>query len=213
MPTGVYGHGVVPGGEYAALEVRLTGGRVIGVGTYRSVYEDTAPRLVDLDGDGDNELLTVISYFDTGAAVRIFDEIETKDHPNGTTLAVVAETPPIGTRHRWLGIIGAADLDGDGAVEFAYIDRPHLAKTLRVWRFEAGKLTEVATAEGLTNHKIGWDFIAGGLRDCGDGQELITADAAWRHIMATRLIEGALTSRQIGRYDGPESLDRALTCR
>jgi hypothetical protein len=46
----------------------------------------------------------------------------------------LASTPWIGQRFRWLAPVAAADLDGDGAMELAYVDRPHLARTLRVWR-------------------------------------------------------------------------------
>ncbi|APE45323.1 hypothetical protein BOO69_05860 [Sulfitobacter alexandrii] len=212
MPTEVYGHGVLPGGEYAGLEVRLTGGRVIGVGTFEAVYEDTAPRLVDLDGDGENELITVISYFEEGSAVRIFDEVPSEGHPRGTTIAVVAETPPIGTRHRWLGIVGAADLDGDGQVEIAYVDRPHLARVLRIWRYRDGTLEEVARLPGVTNHRIGMADISGGIRRCGGRPEIIMADAAWRRIVAVRLQAGALTARDAGPYRGNGSIDAAMAC-
>jgi hypothetical protein len=81
-------------------------------------------------------------------------------------------SPPrrIGQRNRWLAPIGAADLDGDGRVEIAYVDRPHLARTLRVWRSRpGGTLTEIATATGLTNHRIGEAFITGGIRDARRG--------------------------------------------
>jgi hypothetical protein len=47
---------------------------------------------------------------------------------------LLAATPHIGSANRWLAPIGAADLDGDGRVEIAYVDRPHLARTLRIWR-------------------------------------------------------------------------------
>ena len=91
----------------------------------------------------------------------------------------LAETPHIGTRFRWLAPIGATDLDGDGHVELAYIDRPHLAKTLRIWRYRDSVLTEIAALPGFTNHRIGEDFISGGLRDCGTGPEMIVASANW----------------------------------
>ena len=125
----------------------------------------------------------------------------------------IAETPHIGQSNRWLAPLGAADLDGDGHVEIAYIDRPHLAKTLRVWRFHDGKLVPVADLPGLTNHRIGQDFISGGIRTCGPTPEIITANADWSRIMATKLTSRGLGTRDIGPFTGPGSLETALICR
>ncbi|MBY6135234.1 VCBS repeat-containing protein [Nocardioides marinus] len=211
-PTRAYGHGVLPGGEYARLEIRLRDGRRIRSTPERAVYEDTAPRLVDLDGDGTAEVITVISYFDQGAALRIWDEVSTPDPPGGSSVAVVAETPPIGRPHRWLAVIGAADLDGDGEVEIAYVDRPHLARILRIWRFRNGALTEVASRAGYSNHRIGDAGITSGLRDCGLGPELVVPDGDWRRIKALRLQDGELGSRDLGPLQPDIGLRQALRC-
>lgn len=212
IPTEAYGHGVLPGGEYAAVGFRLSGGREIGMGTYQNVYEDTAPRLVDLDGDGSVEVITVISYFDAGAAVRIFDEIPAPEHPKGSTVAVIAETPPIGTRHRWLGMIGAQDLDGDGKVEIAYVDRPHLARTLRIWRFADGALTEVASLDGVTNHRIGEPDIAGGIRTCAGRPEMIVASADWSRLIAVAWDGAVFAQTVLGRDTSRDAFARAMVC-
>jgi hypothetical protein len=84
-------------------------------------------------------------------------------------LVKAAATPHIGQRFRWLAPVGVADLNGDGVTDIAYVDRPHLAKTLRVWSWAPGGLTEIAALEGVTNHRIGDEVIWGGLRDCGRG--------------------------------------------
>jgi len=202
-PTDRYGHRVLgAGGEWAAMELTLDDGTTRRVTLPDSlVFEDTAPRLADLDGDGAPEVIVVESSLTEGARLAIHG-------PDGR----IAATPHIGTRNRWLAPVGAADLDGDGQVEIAYIDRPHLAQLLRVWRFRDGALTRVADARGLTNHKIGWDFIPGGIRHCGGAPEMITALSGWSQITATRLNGGTLTSRPIGHYRGPDSLDAALAC-
>ena len=103
-------------------------------------------------------------------------------------------------------------MDGDGAVELAYIDRPHLAKTLRVWRFETDSLREITNLAGLTNHQIGQNFISGGLRDCGQGVELITVDANWQNVMATRLKADKLQSRSIGHFRAQSDIKAAMSC-
>jgi hypothetical protein len=70
----------------------------------------------------------------------------------------------------------------------------------------------VAALEGLTNHRIGESVIEGGLRECGDGPELVLADADWSRVMVVTMQGGTLSAREIGAYAGPESLSAALTC-
>ena len=187
-------------------------GRAIGAGTLDTVYEDTAPRLVDLDGDGSNEVITVVSYFDRGAALRIFDEVKSEDHPSGTTVAVVAETPPIGTRFRWLAVVGATDLNADGVMEIAYVDRPHLAKTLRIWQYRDAQLTEVAILRNVTNHRIGEPDIAGGIRDCGQGPGMILASANWRELLAVTWDDAGFARRVLGTDTSRPAFARAMSC-
>ena len=165
------------------------------------VFEDLEPRLIDGD-DGLPLVMVVESSLTKGARLSLYDE-----------RGLYAATPFIGRPHRWLAPIGSADLDGDGWPEVAYIDRPHLAKTLRIWALRDGELVEVARKAGLTNHRIGEDFITSGIRDCGDGSELVTVDAGWSRIVASRLVDGAISSRDVGAFDGRSSVDRALGCR
>ncbi len=167
------------------------------------VFEDVAPRLADLDGDGLPEVIVVHTDVNLGARLAVYDR----------RARLVAATPHIGRTHRWLAPIGAADLDGDGYQEIAYIDRPHLAKRLRVWRYRDGVLVHVADLDGLTNHRIGDETIAGGVRECGQGPELVTVDGSWRKVMATRLSGGELSTRTVGAYAGVDSISAALACR
>lgn len=166
-----------------------------------AIFEDIAPRLIDLDGDGVPEVIVVESDVATGARLAVYG-------PAG----LIAATPHIGTRFRWLAPLGAADLDGDGYIEIAYIDRPHLARILRIVRFRDGALEPVAAVEGLTNHRIGDAFIEGGIRDCGAGPEVVAASTDWTRIIAARLDVGVAATRDIGPYAGPASLSAALAC-
>ena len=43
---------------------------------------------------------------------------------------------------------------------------------------EGDRVVEIARQAGLTNHRIGEDFITSGLRDCGAGAEVVLANAA-----------------------------------
>ncbi|WP_258523623.1 VCBS repeat-containing protein [Roseovarius sp. TE539] len=202
-PTTRYAHGVLGDAvEWGALVLTLAGGEETRLTLPETrVFEDVAPRLADLDGDGNPEVIVVESSVSRGARLGVYDADGLR-----------AATPHIGRPNRWLAPVGAADLDGDGSVEIAYVDRPHLAKRLRVWRYEDGGLDHVADLGGLTNHKIGWDFIAGGIRDCGNGPEIITADSDWRNVVATRFSAGKLTPRDIAPYSGPGSVQTELEC-
>ena len=210
-PTDRYPHGVLGDDiEYAGLAVTLSDGQVLRMRwDSELVFEDIAPRLADLDGDGAPEVITVESHQANGARLSVWGLVD-------GALTPIAAVPFIGTRFRWLAPAGAADLDGDGVMELAYVDRPHLAKTLRIWRYEASgrtvRLREVATQPGLTNHRIGEAFITGGVRDCGAGPEIITANANWTRIMASRLIGNRIETRDIGAFSGAASVDAAMAC-
>ena len=212
--TSIYGHEVVPGGEYGALEIQLDDGRIMGVSPIpeMAVFEDTSPRLVDVDGDGSPEIITVISYLQQGAAIRIWDESPVLDDPSIPPLKVLAEGEPIGTRFRWLAIVGAADLDGDGSIEIAYVDRPHLAKTLRIVNIDGDSLVEKASAGGVTNHRIGEADIAGGIRDCGNGPEMLMASADWSNMLAVTYDGSEISARSIGEDTSRPAFARALAC-
>ena len=200
-----YGHAVLGATPEWDL-LRVTWGSDGRVSEFRQdahVFEDIAPRVVDLDGDNRPEIIVVQSSFSQGARLVV---LRTTDGLSATA------TPYIGQRNRWLAPIGAADLDEDGKAEIAYIDRPHLAKQLRIWRFADGALSPVADLDGLTNHRIGWDFIAGGVRTCGTRPELILASADWSRVVAASLTKGRIATRDLGPYRGPPSLTKARTC-
>ncbi|CUJ91778.1 hypothetical protein RUE5091_01140 [Ruegeria denitrificans] len=213
-PTNRYTHGVLGDDvEYGALEITVSNAAQGLTATllYRRsaltiklpldrVFEDIAPRIVDVDLDGRFEVIVVESSVHTGAQLAIYDARGKK----------IAATPHIGTRFRWLAPIGAADLDGDGLVEIAYIDRPHLAKTLRIWRFQNGALTEIATLPGLTNHRIGEDFITGGIRKCRGNREMIVVNADWSNIVSVSYDDG-WKQQELLPFT-PTAMKWALTC-
>jgi hypothetical protein len=211
-PTTRYPHGALGDDvEHATLTVRMSDGvRLRATRDRPVVFEDTEPRLVDLDGDRRSEILTVEAHESQGARLTVW-------RADGEGLRRAASTPWIGQRFRWLAPLGAADLDGDGAMEIAYVDRPHLARILRVWRVGtdatgAMTLREIASAPGLTNHRLHDPAIPGGIRTCDGPPEMITANADWTRVMATRLrIDGSLRSRALGAWR-PGALADALAC-
>ncbi|SDW55965.1 Repeat domain-containing protein [Ruegeria halocynthiae] len=214
-PTTRYAHGVLGDAiEFGALEINLKARTMNKTSQAASdrfsvtirlpqdrVFEDLAPRLMDVDQDGVPEIIVVESHQHAGAQLAIYNA---KGHK-------IAATPHIGTRFRWLAPIGAADLDGDGHVEIAYVDRPHLAKTLRIWRYQNTSLTEIATLPGLTNHRIGEDFISGGLRLCNSTPELILASADWSRIISITYNKG-WQQKDLGPLHSREDLTAASEC-
>lgn len=204
-PTDRYGHAIMGDlPEWGRLCLGGPSGEACVTLPRQRVFEDIAPRLHDVDGDGALEAVVVEASFTGGAALVVY-------RLSGDALERIA-TPPIGTRNRWLAPAAIADLDGDGAVEFAYIDRPHLAKRLRVWRYLDGALVHVVDQNGLTNHRIGEPFITGGLRNCGGRLEIITATGNWRSVVATTLSDDRLESRVLGPFS-QGAVTAALACR
>ncbi|MEM9394265.1 MAG: VCBS repeat-containing protein [Pseudomonadota bacterium] len=196
--------------EKAILEAKDDAGRVYRVdlrdsGPGHNVFEDIEPRVVDADGDGRPDIVVVESSQTEGGQLAIYSL-------RNNALVKSAATPHIGTRFRWLAPVAIADLDGNGTVDLAYIDRPHLAKTLRVWSWAPGGLTEVAQLGGVTNHRIGEDFISGGLRDCGDGPEMIVAEANWSGTVAVIFDAPTLTRRSLRYPATPSGFAQALSC-
>ncbi len=166
------------------------------------VFEDTAPRLLDVTGDGHPEVIVVETDVQKGAALAVYD-----------STGKLAETPHIGQRNRWLAPIGAADFDGDGHIEVAYVDRPHLAKVLQVWRYRNRKLTKIASLAGVTNHRIGEVDITSGVRLCDGQPEMVLAGADWRRVLVVGFQAGKLVSRDAGPFAGGRSIRKVLSCR
>lgn len=207
-PTAIYGHGIMGAVADAATLAAVLYPDTIDCTVRRAaagpghVFEDIAPRLHDLDGDDRPEVIAVRSSLTEGAQLAVYAA-------RGDGLDLIAATPFIGRRNRWLAPAAIADLDGDGAVEIAYVDRPHLARVLRVWRWTDGGLVELlATAERVTNHRIGDEVIRGGLIFCGAQPEIVLASGDWTRRLALRLGPDGFAIRDIGPWrDGV-----ALTC-
>lgn len=172
------------------------------------VFEDLAPRLVDMDGDNELDVVAVVSDVELGAKLAVFGH--TSDH---TKLTLKAATPNIGSAYRWLAPIGTGDFNGDGLMDIAFVDRPHLAKTLRVYSYAPNVgLVEQASAPGHTNHRIGEDYISSGIRSCDGQLQIVTVDPNWERILATTLNETTLTTGEMGVFDGIDSIKAALEC-
>ncbi|MCF2904409.1 VCBS repeat-containing protein [Octadecabacter sp. CECT 8868] len=199
-----YAHGVLGDAiEYSELVIQTRDGnnRIQYRVTLPSdhVFEDLTPRLWDITGDGEPEVVVVETDMARGGSLAVYDET-----------GKVAETAHIGRSNRWLAPVAAADFDGDGRVEVAFVDRPHLAKTLRIFEWDGAGLSLDTEVSGLTNHRIGDAFFSSGMRDCGTGPEMITADADWSDLMVIRFDE-EWQVQSLGGFT-PERLATALDC-
>lgn len=207
-PTGRYAHGALGDAiEWGALTLTLADGRGASVTLPETrVFEDVEPRLADLNGVGPPEIVVVESSIAGGASLSIYEF-------DRGALRPYARTADIGRPNRWLAPAGIADLTGDGQLDIAYVETPHLAGVLRVWGFAAGGLTEIAAARGFSNHRIGEDFISGGIRTCDGRPEIVTADLAWTRILASRVENGTIVARDLGPGIEPKDFEAAMACR
>lgn len=149
-PTERYGHGVLGDAiEASGLAVETAAGRILSLTLGPdAVFEDRIPRLVDLDADGRDELLLVKSRLTEGAALALAAVVDGR-------LSIVAESEPIGRPYRWLNPVGAADFDGDGRIETAHVETPHIGGILVLARLDGARLTTLHRVPGFSNHRMG----------------------------------------------------------
>jgi hypothetical protein len=112
------------------------------------VFEDIRPRLYDVDGDHELEVITIRTKVSQGGGIAIYKIV-------GELMVEYAHVPEIGTAYRWLNIAAIHDLDNDGIVELAWIETPHIGGTLKVAKINAGTLQVLSEKAQYSNHKIG----------------------------------------------------------
>lgn len=150
QPTSRYDHYVL-GTPYSAagLRLRTSEGAVLTLMLDENhVFEDRQPRLADLDGDGKDEVVLVLSSIREGASLAAYSVL-------GSQIALKAKTPFIGTSHRWLNPAGIADYDGDGQLDVVFVAMPHLIKRLEMWTLGSRGFRQTMVADGFSNHRNG----------------------------------------------------------
>ncbi|MEM7256889.1 MAG: VCBS repeat-containing protein, partial [Pseudomonadota bacterium] len=171
-----------------------------------TVFEDVTPRIADVTGDAQEDIITIESDAQAGAALAIYSI-------KNNQLIRVAATPFIGTRYRWLAPIGTADFNRDNIADVAYVERPHLAGVLMIWSFAGEQPVLLASQPGFSNHRIGENYNTGGIATCGDTPQIIIPDRRWQQTMAITLKNDQLAAAAVAPDISPATIDKYLACR
>jgi hypothetical protein len=149
-PTDRYSHGAlgdtIEAGALVAEDVFGTL-YVVELGPLE-VFEDLTPRIVDIDGDGNNEIITIRSSLRSGAAIAVYGL-------SGRRLIERTSTPPIGRANQWLNIAGIADFTGDGRLNIAVVKTPHQAGRLEILDWSRNELKVLDALDGFSDHVFG----------------------------------------------------------
>lgn len=206
LPTDRYQHGVlgdaIEGGSLVVIDHQ---GRQFEFSLpIAQVFEDITPRIVDLDGDGSNEVVTIRSGVTNGAAVAVYAII------NGS-LAERAATAPLGQPNRWLSIAGIADFRGSGTKQIAVVKTPHIGGVLELLALNGEELVSLYPPEpGYSTHVIGSRTLS--LAGVGDLDGNGTAELALPDQSRTRLIVLGFgtTIAEVFSHELPSRIDGAV---
>ncbi|MFU8882952.1 MAG: FG-GAP repeat domain-containing protein [Rhodobacterales bacterium] len=216
-PTNRYPHNVLgdlPG--FGALEVSVAGNKTLLLRLSEArVFEDIAPRLWDIDGDGIPEIVAVESDQRQGARLTAWQVQQGADGTLSLTLRAADDF--IGTRFRWLALAGIGDFTGDGLPEIAYVEMPHLARRMVLVGLAGERFVPLARLGGVSNHRIGENFITGGVRDCGRGPQgagpqILVPSSDWGRVLRITLQNGQLNAVDAGPFAGASALEARLRC-
>jgi hypothetical protein len=116
------------------------------------VFEDRVPRIIDLDGDGSDEIVLIEADTLRGASLVVLGLQWQQGSPS---LVERARGPFAGSTFRWLNPVGFADFDGDGKLDVASVTTPHIGGVLTLYHFQPPELVPFAKAMDVSNHRMG----------------------------------------------------------
>lgn len=187
-PTRRYTHAVLGDGlEASELRVQTrSGSTLVAKLSEDCVFEDLVPRLVDLDVDGRDEVVVVQSCQSTGAMITLWSTA------NGR-LVRRAAGGAIGTPHRWLNPIGFGDFDGDGRLEIAVVQTPHIGGTVKLYRLVGATFALLAERGYYSTHVLGsTDLGLGQVISLGQRDALLLPNQERDHLVVLALRNGHL---------------------
>lgn len=117
------------------------------------VFEDLQPRLIDLDGDGRDEIVLIEADLERGAALVAYGLPPTEQA--GNTLQERARSSWLGLPFRWLNPVGFADFDGDGRLDIASVTTPHIGGVLTLYHYKPPRIEVFAKVADVSNHQMG----------------------------------------------------------
>ena len=149
-PTDRYDHGILGDKlEAGALViVRRDGAEQTLKLNPDAVFEDLKPRIVDLNGDGHDEVVLIKSSLTQGSSLAVIGLRRNR-------YEIVAETPALGGPHRWLDVAGIADFTGAGSKQIAIVRQPHVVGELQLWSYDGRRLSQLAAMPDAANHIAG----------------------------------------------------------
>ncbi len=173
-PTSEYPHGVL-GDEFEAKTITLVNAsdaphimRVIQIDP-GDVIEGIAPLWVDLDGDGEREIIVTQSNARSGARIVVYRE-------DGSLFATGES---LGQGFRWRHQLAVGQFIEGGPLEIAVIRTPHIGGVIEIYAVEQDRLVIRAELSGYSSHQIGSRNLDGALAADfdGDGQiEIVVPD-------------------------------------
>ena len=152
------------------------------------VFEDRVPRLVDLDGDGNDEILVIEADALQGAALVVWGVEPGRAAGDAPRLVRRATGPRAGSTFRWLNPVGVADFDGDGRPDVASVTTPHIGGTLTLHHYRPPHLVPFAKAMDVSNHRMGAleQDLAVILEQPGQHPTIVVPDMSQRALHALR---------------------------